>query len=51
MNNFLASRFLSGELDGKTQRHASRFKRLVARQCHKPANRLRVRVQSDWAIY
>lgn len=51
MNNYLANRFLRGEYAGKTLRQASQFKRLVARQCHKPHNRLRVRVQSDWAFY
>ncbi|WP_427500776.1 hypothetical protein ACQE3E_15535 [Methylomonas sp. MED-D] len=50
LNNDLAGRFLRGEFAGSTQRQASAFKKLVARQCHKPANRLRVRVRSEWAI-
>ncbi|MCQ8116116.1 hypothetical protein [Methylomonas rosea] len=51
MKNYLANRFLRGEYVGKTQCQANQFKQLVARQCHKPHTRLRVRVQSDWAIY
>ncbi|MDT4328527.1 hypothetical protein ACQE3D_10735 [Methylomonas sp. MS20] len=50
MNNDLATRFLRGEYAGKTQRQAYQMRRLVARKCHKPHHRLRVRVQSGWAF-
>ncbi|NJA04190.1 hypothetical protein HC024_00315 [Methylococcaceae bacterium WWC4] len=50
LNNYLSGRFLRGEFAGPTQRQASTLKKLMARQCHKPANRLRVRVRSEWAI-
>lgn len=51
MNNVLLSKFNRGEFAGKTQRQAQAFKKLAARICHKPGNRLRVPVQSDWWIY
>lgn len=51
MNLIMARRFLRGELDGKTRRQQTAFKKLVARQCSKPHSRYRVRVLSEWAFY